>query len=89
MFEACNAVPVDIRIMEFINLKIEKAALTGESYPVDKITEVLEAVYLPIGDKKNMAFKSTFATASRGTGRVHPKLLLLISVGVLTRVVAF
>jgi len=68
--EAGNAVPADIRIMESINLKIEEAALTGESHPVDKIAEALEADDLPIGDKKNMAFKGTFATYGRGTGMV-------------------
>ncbi len=70
MLEAGNAVPADIRIMESINLKIEEAALTGESHPVDKIAEALEADDLPIGDKKNMAFKGTFATYGRGTGMV-------------------
>lgn len=70
MLEAGNAVPADIRIMESINLKIEEAALTGESHPVDKIAGALAADDLPIGDRKNMAFKGTFATYGRGTGMV-------------------
>ena len=52
MLEAGNAVPADIRIIESVNLKIEEASLTGESHPIDKITEALELEDLPLGDKK-------------------------------------
>jgi len=70
LLEAGNAVPADLRIIESKNLKIEEAALTGESHAIDKITDALEAEDLPIGDKKNMAFKGTFVTYGRGTGVV-------------------
>ena len=70
LLEAGNAVPADLRILESKNLKIEEAALTGESHAVDKITDVLEPNDLPIGDKKNMAFKGTFVAYGRGTGIV-------------------
>ncbi len=70
LLEAGNAVPADLRIIESKNLKIEEAALTGESIAVDKIIDSLEADDMPIGDKKNLAFKGTFVTYGRGTGVV-------------------
>lgn len=70
LLEAGSAVPGDVRIIESINLKIEEAALTGESHAVDKITDALVSDDLPLGDKKNMAFKGTFATYGRGSAVV-------------------
>jgi Ca2+-transporting ATPase len=70
LLEAGNAVPADLRITESKNLKIAEAALTGESDPVEKIADPLEAEDLPIGDKKNLAFKGTFVNYGRGTGVV-------------------
>ena len=70
LLEAGNAVPADLRIIESKNLKIEEAALTSESIAVDKIIDSLEADDMPIGDKKNLAFKGTFVTYGRGTGVV-------------------
>jgi P-type Ca2+ transporter type 2C len=70
LLEAGNAVPADIRIMESVNLKIEEAALTGESEAVDKIALALEEEELTVADRKNMAFKGTFVTYGRGTGVV-------------------
>ena len=68
MLEAGNIIPADLRIIESKNLKIEEAALTGESHAVDKIIDALETDDLSIGDKKNLAFKGTFVTYGRGTG---------------------
>ena len=70
LLEAGNAVPADLRIIESKSLKVEEAALTGESLAVEKTTGVLETDDLPVGDKKNMAFKGTFVTYGRGSGVV-------------------
>ena len=70
LLEAGSAVPADVRITESINLKIEEAALTGESHAIEKITHSLEVDELPLGDKKNLAFKGTFVTYGRGTAVV-------------------
>ncbi len=70
LLEAGNAVPADARIVESINLKIEEASLTGESHAIDKIIDSLEGDDLPLGDKKNMAFKGTFVTYGRGAAIV-------------------
>lgn len=70
LLEAGNAVPADVRIIESVNLKIEEAALTGESHAVDKVTYPLEQDSMPLGDQTNMAFKGTFVTYGRGSAVV-------------------
>jgi P-type Ca2+ transporter type 2C len=70
LLEAGNAVPADLRIIESFNLKVEEAALTGESMAVDKIAGSLDIENLSVGDQKNMAFKGTFVTYGRGRGVV-------------------
>lgn len=70
LLEAGSAVPADVRIIESINLKVEEAGLTGESHAIDKIIHSLEMDDMPLGDKKNMAFKGTFVTYGRGTAVV-------------------
>ena len=56
LLEAGDAVPADGRILESASMKIEEAALTGESVPVSKFTEPLAGEQVSLGDRKNMAY---------------------------------
>jgi len=67
---AGTIVPADLRLTETAQLKIEEAALTGESVPVEKHISALHDEIVPLGDKKNMAHKGTFVTFGRGMGVV-------------------
>ncbi len=70
LLEAGAMVPADLRLLEIHSLSIEEASLTGESLAVEKQTEELHNENLPIGDRKNMAYKGTLATYGRGIGLV-------------------
>lgn len=70
LLEAGDYIPADIRLLEAVNLKIDEAALTGESLPVDKNTAPLSAENAPLGDRFNSAFMGTIVTYGRGKGIV-------------------
>lgn len=70
LLDAGDAVPADLRLTESAGLKIDEAALTGESVATDKTVDPIEKDNLSPGDKTNMAFKGTFVTNGRGTGIV-------------------
>ncbi|MFN2137166.1 MAG: cation-translocating P-type ATPase [Candidatus Promineifilaceae bacterium] len=67
LLETGGLVPADGRLIEEVNLKIEEAALTGESEAVHKTVEPLPPDDLTIGDRLNMVYMGTVATYGRGT----------------------
>ena len=70
LLEAGDAVPADMRLTEAFQLKVEEAALTGESQDIDKTSHTLTAEDLPVADRTNMVFKGTYVTSGRGAGVV-------------------
>ena len=68
--EAGNFVPADLRLMEAVNLRLEEAALTGESVPVQKDAAIRLEANVPLGDRKNTVFMGTLVNSGRGQGIV-------------------
>ncbi len=75
--EAGNVIPADMRLLEAVNLRIQEAALTGESEGIEKHTAALagdpsagSGQTLPLGDRRNMAFMGTIVTQGRGLALV-------------------
>ena len=70
LLEAGDAVPADGCIIESASLKIEEAALTGESVPVNKMLDALGAAQkqadVPLGDRKNMCYMGSTVVYGRG-----------------------
>jgi Ca2+-transporting ATPase len=65
-----DRIPADARLLESINLRVEEAALTGESAPVGKDVDSLPNPDLGVGDRKNMIYAGTIATYGRGKALV-------------------
>lgn len=70
VLEAGHYVPADVRLVESLNLRIEEAALTGESVPVEKSAQEILKADVPLGDRRNTAFMGTLPTYGRGRGIV-------------------
>jgi Ca2+-transporting ATPase len=73
LIEAGNLVPADLRLHDTARLRVDEAALTGESVPVDKHSVALAAHpdgEHPVGDRLNLAFRGTLVTQGRGEGLV-------------------
>ncbi|MBO5420109.1 MAG: cation-translocating P-type ATPase [Bacteroidales bacterium] len=70
VIETGDNVPADLRLIESINLKIQEAALTGESVPVEKDADAVLPEDAQIGDRINMAYSSCSVTYGHGKGVV-------------------
>ncbi len=74
LLEAGDAVPADARILESASLKVEEAALTGESVPVTKFIDIINLKEgekdVPLGDRKNMLYMGGTVVYGRGTAVV-------------------
>ena len=69
VLEAGDAVPADGRIIEAVSMKVEEAALTGESVPVSKLVDALmlrEQKDIPLGDRVNMVYMGSTVVYGRG-----------------------
>ena len=69
LLEAGDSVPADGRILESASLKIEEAALTGESVPAEKTADMLDpdgAKDVPLGDRRNMVYMGSTVVYGRG-----------------------
>ncbi len=70
LLESGNFVPADVRLLEAVNLRVDEAALTGESVPVEKDATIRLDADVPLGDRANTAFMGTLVTYGRGRGVV-------------------
>ncbi len=70
LLEAGNVVPADLRLVLSASLRVQEAALTGESEPVEKLVAEVASADVPLGDRVNMAYSGTLVTHGRGRGVV-------------------
>ncbi len=68
IIEAGDYIPADVRLVEGVNLKVDEAALTGESVPVEKNADAVLAEDASLGDRVNCAYMGTVVTYGRGKG---------------------
>lgn len=66
LVEAGDHVPADGRFVRLYGLSTQEAALTGESLPIHKIADSIEAYDLSVGDRKNMGFLGTVVVSGKG-----------------------
>lgn len=70
VLEAGDVIPADCRILESFSMKVEEAALTGESYPVNKIVDMIylkeNTLDIPLGDRTNMLYNGSTISYGRG-----------------------
>ena len=70
LLEAGDSVPADCRVLESASMKIEEAALTGESVPVEKHADAIALAAgtddVPLGDRKNMCYMGSTVVYGRG-----------------------
>ncbi len=66
ILETGNIVPADGRVLQSINMRVEEAALTGESEPVDKDADLVFETDRPLGDRRNMIYSGTIVNYGRG-----------------------
>ena len=69
LLESGDRIPADLRLIDARNLRTEEAALTGESVPAEKTTDVV-AAKATVGDRENMVFSGTMVVSGRATGVV-------------------
>ncbi|NMA54406.1 MAG: cation-translocating P-type ATPase [Firmicutes bacterium] len=68
LLETGTVIPCDLRLSATTNLKIDEAALTGESLPVEKDANLALAAMVPLADRINMAYAGTTVVYGRGQG---------------------
>lgn len=69
LLQSGDKVPADLRLFHCRDLQVDESALTGESLPVDKQTELVPAE-APLAERRNLAFTSTLVTYGQARGVV-------------------